>query len=49
MKIFANYALRIIFFAQEILKSFREKEKNFKNSKFYLGQNPLEIVHGPLN
>ena len=47
MKIFADKGLRIFFLAPEILKSFRKKEKNNKNSKFDLGQNPLEIVHGP--
>ena len=48
MEIFADKGLRIFFLAPEILKSFRKKEKNNKNSKFDLGQNPLEIVHGPL-
>ena len=48
MKIFADKGLRIFFLAPEILKSFRKKEKNNKNSKFDLGQNPLEIVHGHL-
>ena len=47
MEIFADKGLRIFFLAPEILKSFRKKEKNNKNSKFDLGQNPLEIVHGP--
>ena len=47
MKIFADKGLTKFFFAPEILKSFRETEKNNKNMEFYLGQNPLEIVHGP--
>ena len=48
MKIFADKGLTKFFFAPEILKSFRETEKNNKNLEFDLGQNPLEIVHGPL-
>ena len=30
-----------------ILKSFKEREKNKKNLNFDLGQNPLKIVHSP--
>ena len=48
MKIFADKGLTKFSFAPEILKSFRETEKNNKNLEFDLGQNPLEIVHGPL-
>ena len=47
MKIFADKGLTNFFFAPEILKSFRETEKNNKNLEFDLGQNPLEIIHGP--
>ena len=49
MKIFADKGLTKFFFVPEILKSFRETEKNNKNLEFDLGQNPLEIVHGPFH
>ena len=35
-------------FCPRILKILQGKWKNIKNSKLDLGQNPVEIVHGPL-
>jgi hypothetical protein len=47
MKIFVNKPLKYSKNLPEIIKSIKNTEKNHKNLYFDLGQNPMEIVHGP--